>query len=89
MKIKKGFVLKEIAGSFVVVPVGDDLVDFSLMITTNETGAFIWNCLLEETDVKTVCEKLKTEYVGAADEELTDDINAFADLLFEHGILEK
>ena len=89
MKIKKGFVLKEIAGSFVVVPVGDDLVDFSLMITTNETGAFIWNCMLEETDIHTICEKLKTEYVGVTDEELIQDINSFADLLADHGILEK
>ena len=45
MKIREGFILKEIAGSYVVVPVGDDLVDFSLMITINETGAFLWNCL--------------------------------------------
>ena len=30
MKIKEGFILKEIAGSYVVVPVGDALVDFLL-----------------------------------------------------------
>ena len=33
MKINPGFVLKDIAGSFVVVPTGDNLVDFSAMIT--------------------------------------------------------
>ena len=50
MKIKEGFILKEIAGSYVVVPVGDDLVDFSLMITTNETGAFLFNLISEGKD---------------------------------------
>ena len=47
MKIKDGFVIRNVADTFVVVPVGDKLVDFSAMMTLNETGAFLWNCLAE------------------------------------------
>ena len=36
MKIKEGFILKEIAGSFVVVPVGEDVVDFSVLLFLNQ-----------------------------------------------------
>ncbi|MBQ4527662.1 MAG: PqqD family protein [Clostridia bacterium] len=88
MKIKEGFALKEIAGAFVVVPVGDDLVDFSLMITTNETGAFLWKCMENETDIKQLCECLKSEYEGVTDEELEADIIEFVKMLEENNILE-
>lgn len=88
MKIKNGFMLKEIAGSFVVVPAGDDLVDFSLMITTNETGAFLWKCLEKDTDIKSLCNSLKSEYEGATDEELEADVKEFVKMLEENNILE-
>ena len=35
MKIKESFLLKEVAGEFIVVPVGESLVDFSAMIVLN------------------------------------------------------
>lgn len=88
MKIKEGFILKEIAGSFVVVPVGEDVVDFSLMITTNETGAFLWNCMSEDKSVAELVEALKSEYEGATDEEFTADVEEFVALLKENNILE-
>ena len=88
MKIKEGFILKEIAGSYVVVPVGDSLVDFSLMITTNETGAFLWKQLLNDTSVSQLVDALKNEYEGASDEDLAADVEEFVSLLNENGILE-
>ena len=48
MKIKDGFILKEMAGSWVVVPVGENMVNFQMMMTLNESGAFLWNQLAEE-----------------------------------------
>lgn len=48
MKIKEGFILRTIAGQHVVVPTGQHL-DLSLMITLNETGAFLWEKLQVET----------------------------------------
>ena len=88
MKIREGFILKEIAGSYVVVPVGDNLVDFSLMITTNETGAFLWEHLLNDTTACELVEALKGEYEGATDEELSADVDEFLAMLSENGILE-
>ena len=45
MKISEGFVLKKVAGEYVIVPVGGNVADFSAMITINESGAFIWDML--------------------------------------------
>ena len=39
MKIKDGFLLKKIAGSTVVVPVGDTLVNIQQMLSLNQSGA--------------------------------------------------
>ena len=49
MKISKNFKLKNIAGSFAVIPVGNNVVDFSSMITTNEVGAFLINSVQSMT----------------------------------------
>ena len=49
MKIKEGFLLRQVAGQTVVLPCGDDM-DLNMMITLNDTGAFLWQLLQEETD---------------------------------------
>ena len=88
MKIKEGFILREIAGSFVVVPVGQNLVDFSSMITLNETGAFLWNVLLEGASEDELCKKLLLEYEGVSEEDALSDIKDFIKILEEKNILE-
>jgi hypothetical protein len=40
MKIKSGYIMREVADNYVVVPTGQATVDFNGMITLNETGAF-------------------------------------------------
>lgn len=62
MKIKDGFVLRAIAGSYVVLPVGARNLDFNGMITLNESGAFLWNELSQETDTDALVAALLREY---------------------------
>ena len=61
MKIKDGFILREIAGQTVVIP-SDTRLDTSMMITLNDTGAFIWQQLQQETDVAAITQALLAEY---------------------------
>ena len=44
MKLKDGFVLRQVAGQTVVLPCGDAL-DLNMMITLNDTGTFLWERL--------------------------------------------
>jgi len=88
MKISQGFILREIAGSYVVVPVGKNLVDFTSVITTNETGAFLWNNLQNETTLEELCQKLMAEYEGITKDEALRDITEFTNALKEKNILE-
>ena len=61
MKLKEGFLLREIAGQTVVLPTGGDL-DINMMITLNGTGAFLWEHLQEETDEAALVSALLAEY---------------------------
>ena len=88
MKIKEGFILKEIAGNFVVVPVGENLVDFSSMITTNETGAFLWEKLQNGATEEELCSALLGEYEGVSYEDALSDVKEFVKILKEKNIVE-
>ena len=54
MKISKEFVLREIAGDYVIVPTGEAAYRFQGLITVNDTGAFLWEQLKtgEQTEAK-------------------------------------
>lgn len=62
MKIKEGFLLRNIAGSNIVVPVGAASVDFNGMITLNDSGAFLWKELEKGGDEETLTAALLREY---------------------------
>lgn len=86
MKIADGFVLKKVADSYVVVPVGSNVVDFTSMITINETGEFIWQQLLQDTDIHTIVDAMCAEYeVDRATAE--DDVTAFVNILKDKKVL--
>ena len=61
MKIKEGFLLRQVAGQTVVLPTGGDL-DLNMMITLNDTGAFLWEKLQSECDESMLVSALLSEY---------------------------
>lgn len=87
MKINKEFILREIAGDYVIVPVGETAVQFNGMISVNETGAVLWKCLQEETDLEHMVQALTSEYDVSTDT-AERDAEEFIALLRQHGILE-
>ena len=42
MKIKEGFEIQNVCGEYIVVPAGADNVDYSKIISLNETAAYLW-----------------------------------------------
>lgn len=72
MKIREGFILREIAGTHVVVPLGQNVVELSIMMTLNDSGAFLWRQLAEGKDKTAVIESLVNEYGISYDLALTD-----------------
>lgn len=62
MKRSSAFLLREVAGTLVIVPVGKAAVAFSGMITLNATSAYLWELLETQQTVKTLTDALVSRY---------------------------
>lgn len=85
MKLKDGFILRQVAGKTLVLPSGDAL-DLNMMITLNGTGAFLWEHLQEETSEDNLVAALLAEY-DVDEETARKSVVAFVEKLNEHGFL--
>ena len=88
MKIKKGFVLQEIAGSNVVVPVGEASAILNGIINLNASGLFLWNLLTKGADQEQLVNSLIAEY-DIPNDKASRDVNVFLDTLRKTGCLEE
>ena len=87
MKIKDGFAKREIAGSYIVVPVGAAAQQFNGMITLNESGAFFWDCFLKDITIDEAVQLVTAEYdVDAA--LARKDIENFVAMLRENNLID-
>ena len=87
MKIKEGFMLRNVADNYIVVPVGKASLEFKGLINLNGVGAFIWECLEKETTIEEVIDKVIKEY-NIDNELATRDVNNFINKLVEAKLLE-
>ena len=85
MKLKEGFILRQVAGETVVIPSGDEM-DLNLMITLNGTGKFLWERLEQGAETDELVAALLAEYeVDEATARV--GVEAFVKKLESHGFL--
>lgn len=84
MKIKDGYLLKEVAGSHIVVPVGD--LNFEGLINLNETGALLWGKIEKGCTREELVSALVAEY--EVDEAIASkDVDAFIEILKKENLI--
>ena len=88
MRINKEFVLREIAGDYVIIPTGQTVLEFNGLITVNEVGVSIWNMLQEEVTEDDLVDGILNEY-EVEEEVAREDIREFIDTLVAGNILAK
>lgn len=87
MKIKKGFVVRKIAGEDVVVALGAASKQFNGIIKLNDTGRFLWDKIAEGCDDNALVEAIVAEY--SVDKDIAaKDVAVFVDTLKGAGVLE-
>jgi len=88
MKTKKGFKLRTVCGENIIVAEGIENVDFSRIISMNETSAYLWkNIQGIDFDENTLAGLLLEEY--EVDEATArSDAKALVEKWFEAGIIE-
>ena len=86
MKRSTDFLLRDVAGTLVVVPVGAAVATFPGMITLNETAAYIWELLEQEQTVDSLVEAMAERYDAPA-EKIREDVEALVERLRSVGAI--
>lgn len=87
MKVRNNLILREIAGSWIIVPVAEMVVEFNGLMNLNETGAFLWKKLSEGAEMEDLVSGLLAEY-DIDEETAKADIKEFVDQLKDKGLLQ-
>ena len=87
MKIKQEFVLRNIAGDNILIPVTGINNKFDGLITLNETGVFIWKQLEAGKNQDEIVKALQDEY-EVSNDKANHDVTDILNQLVVLGILE-
>lgn len=88
MKIEKEFVLREIAGDYIIIPTGKTVLEFNGLITVNEVGVSLWKMLQQDVTQEDLVKGILDEY-DVEESVAREDIQEFLDILVKGGILTK
>ncbi|MBQ5994944.1 MAG: PqqD family protein [Clostridia bacterium] len=87
MKIKDGFILRQVASSNIVVPIGNAQVSFNGIMTLNEVGTLVWKKLEEGCDRQGLIDAVTAEYDVDA-QTAGKDIDIYIEKLRQKGLIE-
>jgi hypothetical protein len=88
MKVKSGFILRDVAGKTMVVATGELSKSFHALITMNDSAKFMWQCLENDTTVDEIVAKVVSAYEGVDEQIVKNDVNAFVEKLQNAGVLD-
>ena len=88
MKIKKGFVLRQLLGEYVVTGEGLERVNFNKIISLNATAAYLWEQVQDKDFTVEDLAGLLTEKYEVSEEIALKDSRTLADSWKEAGLIE-
>lgn len=87
MKIKDGFIMKDVAGSKVVLPLGERQTEIRGIITFNDIGAEVFNMLDGTNSVEEIIAKIVKDY-DAPYETVKSDVEKLIEKMRQNGLVE-
>ncbi len=89
MKAKKGFKLRQICGENIIVADGIENIDFSSIISMNESSAYLWQAI-QDKELFTIEElaTLLTEQYKVEEATALEDCKTLLDQWVKAGILD-
>ncbi len=88
MKIKEGFVLRNVVDEFIVMPTGDNIAKFEGAVVLNEVSAFIFKQLENPVSRDDLLTAMLNEY-DVDEATAAADLDALLEKFAEMGVLEK
>lgn len=87
-RIKPGFILREIAGEQVIVPVDEESLITNAVMTPNDTAAFLWNVFQQPMTKEDAVMAALKEY-DATEEIIRNSTDRFVEASLTYKILEE
>ncbi|MEG1579650.1 MAG: PqqD family protein [Bacteroidaceae bacterium] len=88
MKIKKGFELRNVCGEQVIVATGIENIDFSKIVSLNETAAYLWNAVIDKNFSATDLQKALCSEYDVTSEQAFSDASTIIEEWKQEGLIE-
>ena len=89
MKIKKGFVLRQLLGEYVVTGEGLERVNFNKIISLNSPAAYLWEQVQDKDFSVEDLSRLLTDKYEVSEETALEDSRKLADSWKEAGLIDE
>ena len=86
MKRSPDFLVRQVAGKYVAVPLGKATSTFNGMLTLNATGVFLWEQLEQEKTAEELVQAICGKY-EVSPEQAMADVTAFTQKLISVGAI--
>ena len=87
MRVKTDYVLRQVADTWVVLPVGDCVADFNGMLTLKGSGVMLWHLLEQGATEDSLTDALTAKYDVSRDIAM-EDVREFLSVLSRAGCFE-
>lgn len=87
-RIKSGYLLREIAGEYAIIPVDEECVITNAIMVPNDTAAFLWNAFTEAATMEQVVGRCLSEY-DAPEDVIGNAVQRFVEETLKYNILEE
>lgn len=88
MKAKKGFNLRTVCGEHIIVAEGKENIDFSNIISMNESSAYLWKEVADKEFTNDDLVKLLTDQYEVSEDNARSDVEQLVKQWKNAGILE-
>lgn len=88
MKIKDGFILKDVAGNKIVIATGEQRLNFNGIITFNNVGADVFNLLDGTNSTEDIVSNISEKY-GVSCDIVKADVEKLIDKMKKHNLIEE
>lgn len=89
MRTKKGFCLRKVCGERIIVAEGRENIDFSKIISMNESSAYLWNAVLGKDFTTGELAELLTREYDVDETTARKDASEVAEQWLKAGIVEE
>ena len=86
MKLNGKYVIREVAGEILVIPVGEAALALNGIIVLNPVSKIIWQCLEQETNTEKILDTI-LETFDVSKEEAAVDLEEFLNQLRKENLL--